>query len=81
MSDLVSDSAGYLLDSHVLLWWWFDPERLSVPVQALLVDPATTVLVSAATAWELSLKHHQGQLPELEQAIGDLPGLLQADGF
>jgi hypothetical protein len=36
MSDLLSDSAGYLLDSHVLLCWWFDPELLSVPVQALL---------------------------------------------
>ena len=50
-------------------------------MQTLLVDPASTVLVSAATVWELSLKHHQGKLPELEQAIGDLPGLLQADGF
>ena len=75
------DSVGYLLDSHALLWWWFDPERLTEPVQTLLVDPASTVLVSAATVWELSLKHHQGKLPELEQAIGDLPGLLQADGF
>ena len=59
----LSDSVGYLLDSHVLLWWWFDPDRLSGPVQSL------------------SLKHHQGKLPELAQAIGDLPGLLQADGF
>jgi PIN domain nuclease of toxin-antitoxin system len=77
----MTDSVAYLLDSHVLLWWWFDPDRLSAPVQALLVDPGTTVLVSAATVWELSLKHQQGKLPELEQAIGDLPGLLQTDGF
>jgi PIN domain nuclease of toxin-antitoxin system len=77
----MSDVGGYLLDSHVLLWWWFDPDRLSAPVQALIADPETPVLVSAATVWELSLKHHQGKLPELAQAIGDLPGLLQADGF
>jgi PIN domain nuclease of toxin-antitoxin system len=77
----MSDSWGYLLDSHVLLWWWFDPDRLPGPVHSLIVDPATTVLVSAATVWELSLKHHQGKLPELAQALGDLPGLLQADGF
>jgi PIN domain nuclease of toxin-antitoxin system len=77
----MTDSVAYLLDSHVLLWWWFDPDRLSGPVQALLVDPGTTVLVSAATVWELSLKHQQGKLPELEQAIGDLAGLLQTDGF
>jgi len=77
----MSEAVGYLLDSHVLLWWWFEPERLSQAVQILLADPATTVLVSAASVWELSLKHHQGRLPELQQAIGDLPGLLQADGF
>ena len=33
----MSDSVGYLLDSHVLLWWWFDPERLSEPVQTLQI--------------------------------------------
>jgi len=71
----------YLLDSHVLLWWWFDPERLSPRVHSLLVNPATSVRVSAASVWELSLKHHQGKLPELTQAINDLPALLQADGF
>jgi PIN domain nuclease of toxin-antitoxin system len=73
--------AAYLLDSHALLWWWFDPDRLSTAVRELLGDPATPVLVSAASVWELSLKHHQGKLPELSGAIADLPGLLQADGF
>ena len=72
---------GYLLDSHVLLWWWFDPDRLSNAVLELLSNPSTSVLVSAASVWELSLKHHQGKLPELGGVITDLPGLLQADGF
>jgi hypothetical protein len=66
---------------HVTWTLEFDPKRLTQPVQALLVDSDTTVLVSAATVWELSLTHHQGKLPELEQAIVDLAGLLQADGF
>ena len=73
--------AAYLLDSHALVWWWFDPDRLSTAVRELLTNPAMPVLVSAATVWELSLKHHQGKLPELSGAIADLPGLLQADGF
>ena len=78
----MSASAGpYLLDSHVLLWWWFDPDRLSQQARSLLLDPNSTVFVSAASVWELSLKHHQGKLPELATAIADLPGLLQADGF
>jgi PIN domain nuclease of toxin-antitoxin system len=70
-----------LLDSHVLLWWWFDPARLSTAVHALLVDSSSEIRVSAASVWELSLKHQRGKLPELAGAIGDLPGLLQADGF
>jgi len=77
----MSRGDAYLLDSHALLWWWFDPDRLSTAARELLSDPATSVLVSAASLWELSLKHHQGKLPELNGAIADLPGLLQADGF
>jgi len=77
----MSRGGGYLLDSHVLLWWWFDPDRLSTTVRDLLIDPSTSVLVSAASVWELSLKHHQGKLPELSGIITDLPGLLQDDGF
>ena len=72
---------AYLLDSHVLLWWWFEPERLSKPVATLLSNPSTAILVSAASIWELSLKHHLGKLPELQSAIHDLRNLLQADGF
>lgn len=77
----MSSGDAYLLDSHALLWWWFDPDRLSGAVRELLSDPATPVLVSAASVWELSLKHHQGKLPELNGVIADLPGVLQADGF
>ena len=77
----MSIGGAYLLDSHALLWWWFDPDRLSGAVRELLSDPATPVMVSAASVWELSLKHHQGKLPELNGVIADLPGLLQADGF
>ena len=39
------------------------------------------MVVSSASIWELSIKHHQGKLPELQHAITDLPSLLRADGF
>lgn len=77
----MTPAPAYLLDSHALLWWWFEPERLSAKVQGLLAASSTTIHVSTATAWELSLKHHQGKLPELVAVLVDLPGLLQADGF
>ena len=72
---------GYLLDSHALLWWWFEPDRLSSTVANLLHDSGTPVHVSAVSIWELSLKHHRGRLPQLTAVIGDLERLLQADGF
>ena len=58
------------------LRFWLDR---SSAVLGLLSNPSKSVLVSAASVWELNLKHHQGKLPELSGAITDLPGLLQAD--
>ena len=78
---MTTSSGGYLLDSHALLWWWFDPDRLSRAVYSLLIDPTREVWVSAASLWELSLKHHQGKLPELAAVITEVSQLLQADGF
>jgi PIN domain nuclease of toxin-antitoxin system len=48
MSEGVGPFSGYLLDSHVLLWWWFLPERLSSGALALLQDPASRFWVSTA---------------------------------
>ena len=62
----MTTSMGYLLDSHVLLWWWFDSQRLPEGVLALLPDAKTPIIVSSASVWELSIKHHQGKLTELQ---------------
>ena len=52
-----------LLDTHALLWWLADDARLPDSARAIIADPATTVYVSAATAWEVSTKHRLGRLP------------------
>lgn len=59
---------GYLLDSHGLLWWWFEPQRLSHTVAGLWADSRSPVHVSVASIWELSLQCHRGRLPELTGA-------------
>ena len=43
------DQHGYLLDSHVLLWWWFDLQRLPEGVLALLCNAESPVVVSPAS--------------------------------
>ena len=65
-----------LLDTHVLLWWMAD-RRLSRRAHAAIADPANQVLVSAATAWEMSIKQALGRL----DVPADLPAQLEANGF
>jgi PIN domain nuclease of toxin-antitoxin system len=65
-----------LLDTHVLLWWHDDNERLQAPVRKLIAH-AGVVRVSAASAWELSIKHALGRL-KLSDSIGTL---IERGGF
>jgi PIN domain nuclease of toxin-antitoxin system len=51
-----------LLDSHAFLWWLAEDPKLSAGARQAVADPATTVFVSAATIWELSLKAALGRL-------------------
>lgn len=53
-----------LLDTHVLLWLLTDPARVPAATLEIVRDPATSLLVSAASAWELATKHRLGRLPE-----------------
>ncbi|WP_298135751.1 type II toxin-antitoxin system VapC family toxin [Acidiferrobacter sp.] len=50
-----------LLDTHVALWAIADSPRLSPQVRTLIVSPKTTVWVSAASLWEITLKHALGR--------------------
>jgi len=66
-----------LLDTHVLLWWLFDDPALSQPAREMIRDPGNSVLVSAASAWEIATKHRLGRLPEAGEAVANLPALLR----
>jgi PIN domain nuclease of toxin-antitoxin system len=46
-----------LLDTHIALWAITDSPRLPTAARALIADPANTVHVSAATIWEIAIKH------------------------
>lgn len=70
-----------LLDTHALLWWWKDDPRLSKRAVAAIADEANSVLVSAASAWEIATKHRIGKLPGAENAVGKFNELIVADGF
>ena len=42
-----------LLDTHALLWWLTDDDRLGIQAHALIADPAHEVMVSAVSLWEI----------------------------
>ena len=50
-----------LLDTHVLLWWLADDDRLSAPARDA-VNIAADVWFSAASVWEVAIKRALGRL-------------------
>ena len=50
-----------LLDTHLLLWAAGDPGRLSSEAQDLLSDPATELIFSTASIWEVVIKSALGR--------------------
>jgi PIN domain nuclease of toxin-antitoxin system len=50
-----------LLDTHVLLWTLVDDPRLSTQARGHITDPTATIFVSAASIWEISIKHGLGR--------------------
>ena len=46
-----------LLDTHVVIWAMVGSPKLTVSASAMLTDRRNALFVSAATLWEVALKH------------------------
>ncbi len=66
-----------LLDTHMLLWWLGDDPTLPGRAADAIADSGTSVVVSAATAWEIAIKRAAGRL----EAPEDLLDALEANHF
>ncbi|KAA0093601.1 type II toxin-antitoxin system VapC family toxin [Mycolicibacterium sp. P1-18] len=51
-----------LLDTNALLWLVSAPDRVSERAREILADQANDLVVSAASAWEVSIKTRIGRL-------------------
>lgn len=51
-----------LLDTHVFLWWITDDERLSPRAREVMVEGRNTLVLSAASGWEMAVKARLGRL-------------------
>lgn len=70
-----------LLDTHALLWWLLDSPELSNTARQAIAAPEQRVLVSAASAWELSTKLRLGKLPEAADIVANLVAYLRKQRF
>jgi len=51
-----------LLDTQAFLLWVSGSDRLTPRAAEVIADPACTILVSAASAWEIAIKAAAGKL-------------------
>lgn len=68
-----------LLDTHGLLWWASDDPRLSADARSHVEKDS--ILISAASIWEIAIKFRKGKLAIAERFITDLPAYIQEQGF
>lgn len=66
-----------LLDTHVVLWWLANDPALSRAARDAIAAPESEVFVSAASAWEISIKKALGKL----DAPTDLERQLELNRF
>ena len=70
-----------LLDTHAFLWWSINDGRLSPAARRAIADDDNDVLISAASAWEITTKHRLGKLPGADLIAADLAGAIANQGF
>jgi len=70
-----------LLDTHALLWWLSDEPALSASARKLIARASNTLLVSAASAWEIATKVRLGKLPDAADLVADFGGYLARERF
>lgn len=69
-----------LVDTHTWLWMLTDPDRLPPGVRSIVDDLRTDVLVSAASAWEIGIKHALGKLDLPEPPLSFVESRIPASG-
>ena len=70
-----------LLDTHALIWWFSDDPSLSQTVRGILADTDNTVVVSAASAWEIAIKYRQGKLRKAADLVSNFSSRIEGEGF
>jgi PIN domain nuclease of toxin-antitoxin system len=71
----------YLVDTHVLIWWWDRSERLPKRVLDVLQGREHEVYISAVAGWEIAMKVRSGKLPSMNDRVHRYVADVVQDGF
>ena len=69
-----------LLDTHVLIWWLQDSDKLGRRARHAILRPGAVVFISAVCIWEISIKSALGRL-KIKEPLGKCIPELAASGF
>jgi PIN domain nuclease of toxin-antitoxin system len=70
-----------LLDTHTLIWWLTEDSSLPASARKLIGSRNSEVLVSAASAWEISTKVRLGRLEVAADLARDFGRYLARERF
>lgn len=70
-----------LLDTRTLLWATLSPDSLSKNAAEIIADESNVVLVSAASAWEISTKVRLCRLPGAEKLEREFLDVVEHAGY
>jgi PIN domain nuclease of toxin-antitoxin system len=70
-----------LLDTHTLLWWILDDPALPREAREMIAETSNTMVVSAASAWELAIKFSLGKLPRAADLVANFSREVEQEGF
>ena len=71
----------FLLDTHTAIWAVSDSARLPIHVRELILDEANTLFVSAASVWEIAVKHLLGKVSAPPFSGWEAVRLFRAAGY
>jgi PIN domain nuclease of toxin-antitoxin system len=71
----------YLLDTHTFLWWNMDDAQLSSLAKELIANGNNEIFLSAASAWEITIKTARGRLTLPEDPTRYVSNRLSLHGF
>ena len=70
----------YLLDTHIILWYFTGSKELSKAAKSIIEDADTQKYVSIASFWEFAIKYSKGKL-QFDGGLACLWEMVSQNGF